>query len=576
MTGRTVKVFLCAAMLTWCAVQAGKAQAGKANAGPAQTPTSSDGVAVRNFRPETYGAGRQNWATVEDDRGIRYFGNESGVLEFDGARWRLIRLPGNRAAYSLAKGADGRILVGSDGEAGWLEPDQAGTMIYRSKAADLPEEFRSQGDRVIRILDTPAGQVFLADRWLFVRPGNGTFKTLRSSGHFLQAAWFNGALLVLDSERGLTRLEDGALKEVTGGEHLRGLAMAETGAGLLIPSYSDGLVMYAPSSSNPVQVLHLNGWSAEDDADVTSAVALSKDLVAFGTARHGVAVIDLRTGMVQRIGNNEGLADAHVTSVSYDHRGGLWLALENGAALVSLNLPRDAETAPFRSWVRNVVGTHDDHLYFGGAFFASMGGVQQLIQSGLQKLEFPHQTDAFRFDYSANGLTANGGMEFQTYMQGADTGWSNWSGRTEREFTSLQAGHWVFRVRARQANGEVSQEGTYELTIRPAWYRTFWFTGLQVLCVIAILLLPGHTPHQRLQEALTTFAVIVPFVYLGNWLGDLVTHYYSSEVAFLNVLVSSLLAFALDPLQGGLKELVIYRNKRRAERKAKRALHEHQ
>jgi len=566
MKRRTVKAFLAAGMLTWCAMQAGRAEA--------QSPNGD--VAVRNFRPEAYGASRQNWATVEDDRGIRYFGNTSGVLEFDGTRWRLIKLPGGRAVYSLAKAVDGRILVGSDGEAGWLEPDQTGTMIYRSKAADLPSEFRNEGDRVIRILDTPAGQVFLADRWLFARSGNSPAKVVRSGGHFLQAAWFNGALYVLDSERGLTRFDGEVLQDIGGGAHLRGLAMADTGAGLLIPSYSDGLVMYAPGTANPLQVLHLGGWSADDDADVTSAVVLSKDLVAFGTARHGVAVIDLRSGAVQRIGNKEGLADAHVTSVSYDHHGGLWLALENGAALVSLKLPKDAGAAPFRSWIRSMVGTHDDHLYFGGAYFATMGGVQQLVQSAAEKLEFPHQTDAFRFDYSANGLKAEGGMEFQTYMQGVDTGWSSWSDRTEREFTSLHSGNWVFKVRARRADGEVSEEGRYELTIRPAWYRTLWFMALQVLCVIAILLLPGHTPHHRLQEALTTFAVIVPFVYLGNWLGDLVTHYYSSEVAFMNVLVSSLLAFALDPLQGGLKQLVIYRNKRRAERKAKRANREHE
>lgn len=561
MMRRAVKAFVAVTMLACSALAA-----------VADAPASIAGVAVRNFRPEAYNASRQNWATVEDNRGIQYFGNGAGVLEFDGTRWRLIRLPGGRAVYSLAKAADGRILVGSDGEAGWLEPDQTGSMNYMSKSADLPETFRNEGDRVIRILDTPAGQVFLSDHWLFVRPASGSLKALRSEGHFLQAAWFNGALHVLDSERGLTRLNGDALQEIAGGARLRGLAMVDTSAGLLIPSYNDGLVMYAPGTANALQPLHVNGWSAEDDADVTSAAVLNKDLVALGTSRHGVALIDLRSGTVQRIENEEELA--HVTSVSYDHHGGLWLALGNGAAMVSLSLPKDAGATPFRSWIRNVVGTHDDHLYFGGAYFATPGGVQQLIQSAAQKFELPYKTDAFRFDYSANGLTADAGMEFQTYMQGVDTGWSSWSGRSEREFTSLQAGHWVFRVRARRGDGEISEEGTYELTIRPAWYRTLWFMGLQVVCVVGILLLPGHTPHKRLQEALTTFAVIVPFVYIGNWLGDLVTHYYSSEVALMNVLVSSLLAFALDPLQSGLKKLVEYRNEKRAARKAKRELQE--
>jgi hypothetical protein len=258
------------------------------------------------------------------------------------------------------------------------------------------------------------------------------------------------------------------------------------------------------------------------------------------------------------------LADPHVYSLAYDHRGNLWLALAHGLSLVTLNLPRDPAARPFRAWVRGVVATRDERLIFGGTFFANPGGIPQLTQGENQRPDFGFRRNAFRFAYSANGLDASGHLEFQTYMKGVDSEWSGWSDRTEREFTEISPGRWTFSVRARNAKGEVSEEGTYQIFIRPAWYNTWWFTVFEIAFVMGILLLPGHTPHKQLQETLTTFAAIVPCVFVGTWVGETISHYFASEVAFVNLLVSSLLTLAIDPIQNWLKMIVQHRNEKRA------------
>ena len=40
-----------------------------------------------------YNAGIQNWSIAQDERGVMYFGNNNGLLEFDGSAWRLYELP---------------------------------------------------------------------------------------------------------------------------------------------------------------------------------------------------------------------------------------------------------------------------------------------------------------------------------------------------------------------------------------------------------------------------------------------------------------------------------------------------
>ena len=57
---------------------------------------------ITNFSPKEYGAGPQNWAVVQDQRGVMYFGNSNGILEYDGSNWRLIQLPNSSTVRSLA------------------------------------------------------------------------------------------------------------------------------------------------------------------------------------------------------------------------------------------------------------------------------------------------------------------------------------------------------------------------------------------------------------------------------------------------------------------------------------------
>ena len=48
---------------------------------------------LRIYPPTEYGGSPQNWALVQDQRGVIYVGSAAGVLEFDGSTWRLIEMP---------------------------------------------------------------------------------------------------------------------------------------------------------------------------------------------------------------------------------------------------------------------------------------------------------------------------------------------------------------------------------------------------------------------------------------------------------------------------------------------------
>ncbi len=79
---------------------------------------------LNNYSVKDYKAHTQNYAIVQDDRGVMYFGNFSGVIEYDGTYWRLIPTKNRTKVSSLCIDEKGRIFVGSRGELGYLEADR--------------------------------------------------------------------------------------------------------------------------------------------------------------------------------------------------------------------------------------------------------------------------------------------------------------------------------------------------------------------------------------------------------------------------------------------------------------------
>lgn len=92
----------------------------------------------RWFKDKEYRGSEQNWAIVQDLRGLIYVGNnEGGVLEYDGERWRRIPVTENRIVRSLALAESGLVYVGLVGDFGRLEPDHRGLLHYQSLSSLL-------------------------------------------------------------------------------------------------------------------------------------------------------------------------------------------------------------------------------------------------------------------------------------------------------------------------------------------------------------------------------------------------------------------------------------------------------
>ena len=69
-------------------------------------------------------------------------------------------------------------------------------------------------------------------------------------------------------------------------------------------------------------------------------------------------------------------------------------------------------------------------------------------------------------------------------LEGQDGSWSNFVTDFKKEYTNLKEGKYIFHVRAKDASGEISEEGYLAFKISPPWYRTIWAYGFYLLVLI--------------------------------------------------------------------------------------------
>ena len=169
---------------------------------------------LRNYPPEEFNAFFQNWQTVQDGRGVMYFANSYGVLEYDGVSWRLIPIAAD--VRSLAIGEAGRIYVGVYDELGFLQPDSLGELKFVSLLDYLPKSDRKFG-RVWNTVAAKDGVYFQTTKYIFrfaasatAREGSPTWKVNVWKN---QAGWwsiflFQNELYAFQREVGMMQVID--------------------------------------------------------------------------------------------------------------------------------------------------------------------------------------------------------------------------------------------------------------------------------------------------------------------------------------------------------------------------------
>ncbi len=285
---------------------------------------------IRNYAPKDYGASPQNWAVAEDSRGVMYFGNTDGLLEFDGVHWRRVEYPGNGTVRSLAVGPDGAVYVGGQNEAGYLSTGASGRTRYVSLLDRLDPKERRFGE-VWSIVATPDGIYFSTTERLILWNRQAGVRTWTSGGRFRRAFWIEGTLYAQVTGKGLLRLDRETLVPAAGGEKLekvdvRGVFNSSRG-----PVLATGKGFFLKTATG-FEELSTEASRAAGEALLYRLAQLPNNVVALGTARAGLILADSEGRVLRTIRKESGLPSDYIAAIAADRQGGVWLATGNGIA----------------------------------------------------------------------------------------------------------------------------------------------------------------------------------------------------------------------------------------------------
>lgn len=333
---------------------------------------------LQNYTTKDYNAGYQNWAIVQDARGVIYVGNNKGILEFDGAAWRLIETPRKTTVRSLAVDENGRVFVGAVGELGYLEPDARGTTRF----VGLEDSIDGDHGEFLDVWDTNVTDdgVYFTMTGFLVRWSNGTMKSWPlDPDAFDVSRSVDGQFYIHNLDAGLMTIKNDSLVPVPGGESLIGMRifvmLPFPGNRILIGTQEDGLFL---SDGISIRRFATSADAFFTTANVYCGARVTDNLFAIGTTREGVVTFDT-SGTVQKILNkNSGLQDYFVWYLYADRDKGLWLALDNGIAHVEMVSPFSVFDE--RLGLKGSVESVARHL--GKLYVATSQGLYVLVETG--------------------------------------------------------------------------------------------------------------------------------------------------------------------------------------------------
>ena len=336
----------------------------------------------RHFTADQYEAHNQNWAISQDSSGVMFFGNNNGILRFDGSEWQIFPTPKGGIIRSLSQGYTRKMYAGAYAEFGYLTGDEFGRLRWISLSDSLPKPLGEFSD-VWKIHVTPRGIFFTSPQYIFLFSHDDRFiASWKPAQRFRFSYWLRDRFIVQDEQSGLREVIGDSLVFIDGSFPLadtRIYAVLPHGdSAILIQTRSSGTWLWKKDQFKKI------AWEAGrylEEQQVYGGIITSWGQYIFTTLRNGLVLTGQDGRIIQIYNKQSGLPDNLVYDVFTDRTEGIWIAMNRGIMRADL-------FAPFTYWNESMglegalfsVARHASKLYAG-----TSGGVFFLEKNNLEK-----------------------------------------------------------------------------------------------------------------------------------------------------------------------------------------------
>ena len=343
---------------------------------------------IQTFSPQDYKGENQNWSISKGHDGRVFVANNKGLLEFDGASWKLYPSP-NETILRSVKVIDEKIYTGAYMEFGFWERDKFGLLLYTSLSKNL---------KIDLIEDEQVWNIETLDDWII-------FQTLnRLYIYNKQDATFN----IINSETTLTKLYK-VNNSIYFQKINQGIFKIENGKPILVNSeivVKENIIVNIYNSNNRLLILTqqkgfyfidnkvLKQWSIPAsnflaDVSVYNSIQLNNGGWALGTISNGLIIIDSDGQVINRINRVEGLSNNTVLSLYEDSEQNIWLGLDNGINCINMASP----VSIYTDYSGEIGSIYASAIYNGNIYLGTNQGLYFREKNSISKFKFIEGTN---------------------------------------------------------------------------------------------------------------------------------------------------------------------------------------
>lgn len=340
--------------------------------------TRSGYFPIKSYLPSDFKAQPQVFDALQSKDGIMYFANQTGVLEYDGTSWRLIKVGKDLQTLTL-QDFNGEVYVGADGDFGKLVHQNNGTVVYESLLKSLGLDSIGRVKKIIGLNDS-IYSISTYDN-IYIVQNNKKVDVINTTTQISNMFWVNNMLFVVQKDLGVYTLSvygDKKLKEFNNGYEFANKKVK------LIDNYNGDILFVTESNG----IYKFNGKDLErasncTDQYVVKSATIINDLLSIGTFSKGIVMFNNNYEEVLNISVEKGLNDPTVWFQYLDKEKNLWVGTNLGVAKIAFDksIVSYGKSSGILSAVQDII------RFNGKLYITTFNGVSTLEKDGFVPVE---------------------------------------------------------------------------------------------------------------------------------------------------------------------------------------------
>lgn len=347
---------------------------------------------VQTYTTDEYEAHGQNWAIVEDNKGVMYFANNYGLLQYNGVQWNLFENPNSPYIRSLNVDKNGIVYYGASSDFGMVLPDSVGNLKYFSIS-------KASGMDTLNFNNV--WNVHIIGNYIYFQAYENIFKyklpidinnpeqlktekvLYSPETYFHWSFKVNNKFYVREAEKGLFTEKNDSLVFIEGSE-----IFANQKIYAMFP-YKENAVMiltresgiYIYEQNNTQSNFTLTDWEINQtiiNSYIYGGFPIDENKFAIYTLTNGIIIFNDQGQIINHYNKSNCLPGSTILSAYYDQTSEMiWFATDKEIGNINIG-------SPFRQWTQasGILGTVSDMLEFNNNLYvAANSGVYILSEN---------------------------------------------------------------------------------------------------------------------------------------------------------------------------------------------------